>query len=78
MNIFYFAALIALVLALLERNHRRNLRLPHAPWGATDDRDLDRVRADLHEVGAGSDRPRRAPRPEKTNPAAAVCRPLAS
>lgn len=50
MDIFYFAAFIAPVVALIERNHRRH-HLPRAPWGAADDRDLERIRHDLHLAG---------------------------
>jgi hypothetical protein len=41
---------VAAIVALLERNHRRTAGLPRAPFGAdAPDRDLDRV---WHDMGA--------------------------
>lgn len=88
MDIFYFAAFVAPVIALLERNHRRH-HFPHTAWGAVIDRDLERVRHDLdatdgrgHE-GTGDPRPTSTSVPQtRTQPArqanAAVCRPASS
>lgn len=77
MDIFYFAAFVAPVVALIERNHRRNAALPGGLFGAMDDRDLERVR---HDLTAAADAPahrlrlRRAP----AKAAPAVCRTAAS
>jgi hypothetical protein len=49
MDIIFFIALIALVLAALEPHHRRTFHLPHAPFGADADRDADLARV-LHDA----------------------------
>ena len=54
MDIIFFIALIALVLAALGHSHSRTAHLPRAPFGADAevdrerDRDLDRILHDLH------------------------------
>lgn len=52
MTILLLTAFVAVVVALVERSHRRASLLPRAPWGALDDRDLERVRHDLPDVPA--------------------------
>lgn len=77
MDIFYLAAFVAPVVALIERNHRRNAGFPGSPFGSMDDRDLDRVR---HDLAAAGDAPIRRLRLRRssTQARAAVCRPAAS
>jgi hypothetical protein len=77
MDIIFIAALVAPLVALVERNHRRNAAVPGAPYGATDDRDLERVR---HDLTAAVDAPARRLRLRRTSAhaAPAVCRPAAS
>jgi hypothetical protein len=73
MNILFLAAFVAVVVALLERNHRRTSLLPRAPGGAADDRDLVRVRHDLPGPPADTGRPRlhlQAGRPPRAREAA--------
>lgn len=64
MDIFFFAAFVAPVVALVERNHRRNTGFPSTVLGATDDRDLDRVR---HDLATADSAPVRGPRPRRTS-----------
>lgn len=59
MDIFFFAAFVAPVVALVERNHRRNAGFPTTALGATGDRDLDRVR---HDLATTDSTPARRPR----------------
>ena len=49
MDIIFFIAMIAVILAALEPHHRRTVSLPRAPFGADAevDRDIERV---LHDV----------------------------
>ena len=72
MDILFFAAFVAPVVALVERNHRRNTGLPSTVLGAADDRDLDRVR---HDVAAAGSAPacRRRARRTSAQSAPAVC-----
>ena len=52
MDIIFFIALLALIVAALGHSHSRTSHLPHAPFGADADvdRDLERL---LHDLGGG-------------------------
>lgn len=59
MDIFFLTAFVAVVAALVERNHRRASVMPRAPWGAAQDRDLQRVIHDLPDAPVAGRRPLR-------------------
>ena len=48
MDIIFFIAMIAVIVAALSPHHRRTFSLPHAPFGSDveHDRDLERVAHD--------------------------------
>jgi hypothetical protein len=62
MDLIFFLAMIALLVAALGPHHRRTFSLPRAPFGADAevDRDLDRV---LHDAPVAHDSPLRPGRP---------------